>query len=44
MIINVDEGSKRERGSTRSKEKREKSSYDDPDVRKDKRVSRKRNL
>lgn len=43
-VIVLDEGSKRERGSNRSKEKREKSSYDDIDVRKDKRVNRKRNL
>lgn len=53
MIINLDEGSaggggggggKRERSSNKSsKEKRDKS-YDDIEVRKDKRVSRKRNL
>lgn len=44
VIINVDEGGKRERSSNKSKEKRDKSSYDDIEVRKDKRVSRKRNL
>lgn len=43
-IINVKEGSgKRERSSTKSKDKRDKS-YDDVDVRKEKRISRKRNL
>lgn len=45
VIINVDEGGKRERSSNKSsKEKRDKSAYDDIEVRKDKRTSRKRNL
>lgn len=46
VTIVLDEGSKRERGSNRSKEKREKTSYEDIDVRKEKRerASRKRNL
>lgn len=39
-----DENVKRERSSTKSKDKRDKSSYGDIDVRKDKRVSRKRAL
>lgn len=39
-----DENMKRERSSTKSKDKRDKSSYGDIDVRKDKRVSRKRAL
>lgn len=43
-IINLDEGGKRERSSNKSKDKRDKSAYDDLDVRKEKRVSRKRNL
>lgn len=43
-IINVDEGGKRERSSNKSsKEKRDKSSYDDIEPRKS-RVTRKRNL
>lgn len=41
-IINLEENIKRERGSNKSKEKREKSSYDELDVRKEKRASRKR--
>lgn len=42
-IINLEENNKRERSSTKSKEsKRDKSSYDDLDGRKEKRVSRKR--
>lgn len=46
VTIVLDEGSKRERGSNRSKEKREKTAYEEIEVRKDKRerVSRKRNL
>lgn len=42
-IINLEENNKRERSSTKSKEsKRDKSSYDDVEVRKEKRISRKR--
>lgn len=42
-IINLEENNKRERSSTKSKEsKRDKSSYEELEVRKEKRVSRKR--
>lgn len=44
-VINLEENNKRDRSSTKSKEsKRDKSSYDDIEVRKEKRVSRKRAL
>lgn len=44
-VINLDEGNKRERSSNKSKDKRDKVSYGDIEVRsKEKRVSRKRNL
>lgn len=44
VTIIIDDNNKRERSSTKSKDKRDKSSYDDIEVRKDKRVSRKRAL